>query len=584
PRQACTAGPDGALLLFMRRRPLRCAATTLGQELAAALLQPHPSRERRDLCAGADAGSDASGWRVAGRAWSIPIRSGKMQLRSGFGRLKSLSMPCAGCGFEIQVDFAFCPRCGAAQRPAAPKDWPDDADRRPVTVLFADLCGFTSLSERLDPEEVRAFQGVLFDSLGQAVGRRGGFVAKYLGDAVLALFGAPVAHEDDPERALDAALDMLARAGALSTQWETRLGQQVTLHIAIHTGPVVAGSLGDGAGAAYDVTGDTVNTASRLLGAAAPGTILVAASTHALVSHRFAFEPAGNVALRGKAEPMAVHRLVGALAEPRSARGLAALGLAAPMVGRDGELDRLLGAFAHMQEGRAQLVDLAGDAGSGKSRLIAEFLGRLEESGRLAGTAVRRATCSSLGEPIYGVFAALFREGYGVEAGDTLAVAREKLARGLSALGADPTIAQAVAPMLSYLLGVPEARPVDLDPEQLRRQIVLAARLLVERRLAQGPLLVIVDDFHWADAASIDLLRDLATHLADSRLMILLAHRPEGSASTIAGGESIAIRLAALSPEETKRFVDRLFGAPQQPAFTRLRDLILTRAGGNPLF
>jgi len=497
----------------------------------------------------------------------------------------SLSMTCAGCGFEIQADFAFCPRCGAAQRPAAaPKERPDDADRRPVTVLFADLCGFTALSERLDPEEVRAFQGVLFDSLGQSVSRHGGFVAKYLGDAVLALFGAPVAHEDDPERALDAALDMLARAKALSAEWAARLGQQVTLHIAVHTGPVVAGSLGDGAGATYDVTGDTVNTASRLLGAAAPGTILVAASTQALVGHRFAFEPAGSVALRGKAEPLAVHRLVGALAEPRSARGLAAFGLAAPMVGRDDELQRLLAAFAHMQESRAQLVDLAGDAGSGKSRLIAEFLRRLDESGRLAGTAVRRATCSSLGEPIYGVFAALFREGYGVEAGDTLAVAREKLARGLSALGADPAIAQAVAPMLSYLLGVEEARPVDLDPEQLKRQIVLAARLLVERRLAQGPLLVIVDDFHWADAASVDLLRDLAVHLADSRLMILLARRPDGRAAMIAGGEPIAIRLAVLSPEQTKRFVDRLFGEPQQPAFTRLRDLILTRAGGNPLF
>jgi adenylate cyclase len=508
-----------------------------------------------------------------------------VQLRAGFGRLKSLSMTCAGCGFEIQADFAFCPRCGAAQRPAAaPKDRPNDADRRPVTVLFADLCGFTSLSERLDPEEVRTFQGVLFDALGQAVRRRGGFVAKYLGDAVLALFGAPVAHEDDPERALDAALDMLAGAKALSGDWAARLGQHVILHIAVHSGPVVAGSLGDGAGATYDVTGDTVNTASRLLGAAAPGTILVAASTQALVGHRFAFEAAGSVALRGKAEPMAVHRLVGALAEPRSARGLAAFGLAAPMVGRDDELDRLLAAFADMQDGRARLVDLSGDAGSGKSRLIAEFLRRLQEGGRLAGTALRRVTCSSLGEPIYGVFAALFREGYGVEAGDTLSVAREKLARGLSALGADPTIAQAVAPMLSYLLGVEDARPVDLDPEQLKRQIVLAARLLVERRLAQGPLLVIVDDFHWADAASVDLLRGLAACFADRPLMILLARRPDGRAPAIAGGEPVVIQLAALSPQETQRFVDGLFGAPQQPAFTRLRDLILVRAGGNPLF
>src|SRR5215468_1588181 len=203
--------------------------------------------------------------------------------------LMSLSMNCIACGFEILADFAFCPRCGSPREPAAAAKPQADADRRQVTVLFADLCGFTSLSERLDPEEVRAFQGALFDSLGQAITRCGGFVAKYLGDAVLALFGAPVAHEDDPERALEAALDMLDRAAALNETWAARLGQPVSLHIAVHTGPVVAGNLGGGAGAAYDVTGDTVNTASRLLGAAAPGTILVAASTQALTHHRFAF-------------------------------------------------------------------------------------------------------------------------------------------------------------------------------------------------------------------------------------------------------------------------------------------------------
>ena len=494
---------------------------------------------------------------------------------------------CASCGFACEPDFAFCPRCGSPRESAAAakiKVLQADADRRQVTVLFADLCGFTSLSERLDPEEVRAFQGALFDSLGQAIARYGGFVAKYVGDAVLALFGAPVAHEDDPERALEAALDMLRRAAALSETWTARLGQPVSLHIAVHTGPVVAGSLGDGAGGAYDVTGDTVNTASRLLGEAAPGTILVAASTQALTRHRFAFEPAGAVVLRGKSEPMVVHRLLGALAEPQSARGLATLGLAGPLVGRDQELDRLLAAFERMREGRAQVVSLVGEAGTGKSRLIAEFLARLEADGRLAGTAVRRATCSSLGEPTYGVFGALFREGYGVEPDDSLEVAREKLARGLSSLGAEAGIAQAIAPVLSYLLGVEEARPRDLDPEQLKRQIVLAARLLVERRLEQGPLLVIVDDLHWADAASVDLLRDLADQLADRRLMLLVAHRPEVRPPVMAGAEQTEIRLAALSADETRQFVDGLFGSLQQLAFARLRDLIVARAGGNPLF
>jgi adenylate cyclase len=494
--------------------------------------------------------------------------------------------PCATCGFACEPGFAFCPRCGAAQRQAVAigEKRADDADRRPVTVLFADLCGFTSLSERLDAEEVRAFQGALFDSLGQVVSRCGGFIAKYLGDAVLALFGAPVAHEDDPERALDAALEMLQRAEMLSSVWAARLGQPVSLHIAVHTGPVVAGSLGAGSAAAYDVTGDTVNTASRLLGAAAPGTILVAASTQALVGHRFALEPAGRVTLRGKAEPMAVHLLRGALAEPRSARGLATLGLAGPMVGRHDELARLLAAFARMQAGGAQVVSLVGDAGSGKSRLIAEFLARLDSADDLSGIAVRRASCSSLGEPIYGVFAALFREGYGVEVGDSLDVAREKLARGLSELGSDAEIAQAVAPMLSSLLGFNEGGPRDLDPEQLKRQIILAARLLVERRLEQGPLLVIVDDLHWADHASVELLRNLVGQLADRHLMLLVAHRPEASTPAMPGGEATEIRLATLSLDETGQLVDGLFGSPQQPAFARLRDLILARAGGNPLF
>src|SRR5262245_53439782 len=497
-------------------------------------------------------------------------------------------VPCASCGFACEPDFAFCPRCGSPRAQAAPaaksQATQADADRRHVTVLFADLCGFTSLSERLDPEEVRAFQDALFDSLGQAITRYGGFVAKYMGDAVLALFGAPVAHEDDPERALESALDMLSHGEALSDRWSARLGQPVSLHIAVHTGPVVAGNLGDGAGAAYDVTGDTVNTASRLLGAAAPGTILVAASTHALAQHRFAFEPADSVALRGKSEPMVVHRLLGRLAEPQSARGLSALGLASRLVARGPELGDLLAAFDRMQQGRAQVVSLAGEAGAGKTRLIAEFLAHLEEHGRLAGVAMRRTACSSLGEPTYGVFAALFREGYGVEPDDSLDVARRKLAQGLSSLGAEAEIAQAIAPVLSYLLGVGEARPRDLDPEQLKRQIVLAARLLVGRRLEHGPLLVIVDDYHWADAASIDLLRDLADHLVERPLMILMAHRPDTKPPAMAGAERTDIRLAALSANETRMFVDGLFGSLHQPAFAQLRDLIVARAGGNPLF
>jgi adenylate cyclase len=159
---------------------------------------------------------------------------------------------CSGCGHEASPDFAFCPRCGQRlpQAGARPDAVDREADRRHVTVLFADLSGFTSLAERLDPEEVRAFQNRLFETLAGAIKRYDGFVEKFVGDAVLAVFGAPVAHEDDPERACDAALEMLAQSGALTSEWERRLGQPVLLHVGIHTGPVVAGHLGGAAGAA----------------------------------------------------------------------------------------------------------------------------------------------------------------------------------------------------------------------------------------------------------------------------------------------------------------------------------------------
>jgi adenylate cyclase len=522
--------------------------------------------------------------------------------------------PCAACGFSCDPDFAFCPSCGAAGRSHSTRAAPDragaapvgvaptplepietlpatrpdaphrDVDRRQVTVLFADLSGFTAMSERLDPEEVRAFQNALFESLGQAITRYDGFVAKFLGDAVLAFFGAPVAHEDDPARALHAALDMMGRGTVLSEQWAARLGQPVSLHIAVHTGAVVAGSLGGAAGAAYDVTGDAVNTASRLVGAAEPGTILVSEATHALTRHRFAFEPAGQRALRGKAGQIVVHRLLGLLAEPQSARGLAAHGLSSPMVGRTEELEHLLAAFERMQQGRAQVVCLVGEAGTGKSRLIAEFLRRLEDEGRLARTAVRRADCSSLGEPPYGAFAALFREAYRVDPGDSLDVARRKLSAGLRGLGAPAEVTEAIVPVLSYLLGVEEGRSRDLEPEQLKRQIALAARTLVERRLEQRPVVLVVEDLHWADAASVGLLQDIVDHFAERPLMLLASHRPDAPAPPIARASRSIVRLSPLSPEEMEALVTGLFGRMDEAALARVRNFVAMRAGGNPFF
>ena len=489
--------------------------------------------------------------------------------------------PCSACGFACDAAFLFCPRCGAAQKPVEAEP---DADRREVTLLFADLTGFTSLAERLDPETVRTFQNALFAAMARAVTHFDGFTEKFVGDAVMAVFGAPRAHEDDPVRALQAALEMLRHIGDLNVQWAPHLGRAVTLHIGVHTGPVVAGSLGSAAGGSYAVTGDTVNTASRLLSAAEPGTVLVSDATHALTRHRFTFEPAGELTPRGRAQALTVHRLVAAREDARSARGLTEIGLSAPLVGRDAALEQLELAVKRMQQGRAQVVCVVGEAGSGKSRLLCEFLARLDTVGLLAGTAVRRADCSSLGEPTYGVFGALFREAYRVDDRDTLDVARDKLQRGLQTLGADADEADAVTQVLHYLLGIQEDQPRDIEPEQLQRQITLAARALLERRTAQQPLMLVIDDLQWADAASVDLLCELADQLADQPLLLLFAQRPDARALRAMRTEPTAIRLGPLADAETRALADHLLGASPGAALQAVRDLVVARAGGNPLF
>ena len=488
---------------------------------------------------------------------------------------------CSACGFACDAAFLFCPSCGAAQKPAEAEP---EADRRQVTLLFADLTGFTSLAERLDPETVRTFQNALFAAMARAVTRFDGFIEKFVGDAVMAVFGAPRAHEDDPVRALQAALEMLQHVDELNALWAPRLGRAVTLHIGVHTGPVVAGSLGSAAGGSYAVTGDTVNTASRLLSAAEPGTVLVSDATRALARHRFVFEPAGELTPRGRTQALTVHRLIAARGDAQSARGLAEIGLSAPLVGRDAALEQLQLAAERMRNGRAEVVLVIGEAGAGKSRLLDEFFVRLDTAGSLAGIAVRRAACSSLGEPTYGAFGALFREAYRVDEHDTLDVARGKLQEGLRTLGADADEADAVTQVLHYLLGIQEDRPRDIEPEQLQRQITLAARALLERRTAQQPLVLVIDDLQWADAASVDLLCELADQLADQRLLLLFAQRPDTRPLRATRIEPTTIELGPLGDTETRTLAGHLLGASAGAELQAVRELVVTRAGGNPLF
>ncbi len=499
-------------------------------------------------------------------------------------------MKCQRCQFDVAVDFAFCPRCGnplATAAPPAPVA-AADADRRSATVLFADLSGFTAISERLDPEDVRALQTDLFGALRAVVERFDAFVEKFVGDAVMAVFGAPVAHEDDPQRALHAALEMHACVALLSERWQDRLGHPLALHIGVNSGRVVAGHLGSSADAAYAVTGDAVNTAARLQGAAGAGQTLVSRATFELTQREFSFESGGSLALKGKAEALPVYRLLGASDRPDALRGLAAHGLAAPLIGRDVEIGQLLAVAACVPQGRAHVASVVGQAGVGKTRLVDALLEQVASVAGYARASVRRVVCSPIGQRPYGVIAGLFRESYGIGPADSLEEARRKVADVLRGLGAEDVELALVVPVVGYILGLQTLeRSDEIEPERLRRQIFMTLRTVLERRLGLGPLVLAVEDLQWADAASIEGLHTLADWLSERPLMVVLSGRPPFDPAALEFGRTAhtVVRLAPLADAAIEAQLTALFGtAAVYPIERELHVRIVRQAGGNPLY
>lgn len=506
-------------------------------------------------------------------------------------------MKCVNCQFDVAATFAFCPGCGSKLAATAAADplpaaavalSSAQADRRSATVLFADLSGFTTISERLDPEDVRALQTDLFAALRAVIERHDAFLEKFVGDAVMAVFGAPVAHEDDPQRAVHAALDMHAAAVILSERWRLRLGHPLTLHIGIHTGRVVAGHLGTAADAAYAVTGDTVNTASRLQSAADAGQTLASHAIFLQTQHAFVFESGGTLALKGKAEPFAIYRLLGAHDKPHALRGLAAHGLVAPLVGREGEMARMREISNGIPAGKSQVLSLVAEAGVGKTRLIDALLQHVSTAEAFAGTEVRRVVCSPLAQRPYGVIAGLFREAYRITTADSLDEARRKVEQGLRGLGAVDADVALVVPVIGYILGLQATEPLsEIEPERLKRQIFMTLRTVLERRLAQGPLVLVIDDLQWADAASIEGIHTLSDWLCELPLLVVLSGRPPFDPTALNFGRAAhtVLRLAPLADNAIEAQLVALFrGAAAYPIDRELHERIIRQAGGNPLY
>ena len=446
-------------------------------------------------------------------------------------------------------------------------------ERRLVTVLFADFVGFTSLAEDLDPEALQELVSGIFEDLAEQAVLADGTIEKFIGDAIFVIFGAPIAHEDDPQRALRTALAMQKVFTEHATRAKKDRGIELGLRIGIHTGMVVAGAVRSIA--EYGVMGDTVNTAARLQTAAGPGEIYVAQTTFRLTNREFSFREVGPIEMKGKEKPVLVYALTGERAEVN-----VAIEMNAPLIGRWMELSRLDLAYQSARVGRTEIVLIAGEPGIGKSRLVSEFIGLVTADDAAAGTdapRVLRWTFSRVNQRSY----AGFIEPLLVELliDPNAADGRERIVDVLRELHfTDPA---KTAPILAQFFHLPGADEPTSESDEWKRQIYLVLFDVLGALARTRPLLYVLEDLHYADSASLDLLWFLASRASRVPLLVLLAQRlgagPQPRPSRTNFTQMV---LEPLSDEEAARIVDStLEWAPSE-----LRDRIVARAGGNPFF
>jgi len=468
-------------------------------------------------------------------------------------------------------------------------------ERKVVTALFADVVGSTTLAESMDPEDWTQIINEAFDLMGKAIFRYEGTIAQLQGDALLAFFGTPVAHEDDPERAVRAGLDMIAAIDEYAAQLKRTHGIDFRIRAGINTGPVIVGNVGSDLRYEYTALGDAVNVAARVQTAAQPGQVLISAMTQRFVAVTFDFEDLGDVQVKGKTEPVHLYRVLAVLAEPGRKRGLDAVGLSSPLVGRAAELKTLTDLFEVVQAGRGRLAVILGEPGLGKSRLLAELKAAIgADTNATDAPAWIEGRCVSYGRALpYHLVFDLVWSLLGIPRGETADVPRAQIDQHLDELlGAD---AADVAPYLAHLLGLAlsaaETERVQLDPETLQGRYVSAMARVLRARADHGPVVLVAEDIHWADPASVEILIQLVPLLTPQPVLGLFVGRVETDApgwrlvSQIKAGFGDAateIRLQPLDDAASRELVANLLEIESLPE--DVRTAILTRSEGNPFF
>jgi class 3 adenylate cyclase/tetratricopeptide (TPR) repeat protein len=468
-------------------------------------------------------------------------------------------MTCPTCGSDVAQGAKFCAECGASLQANAAEE------RKLVSVLFVDVVGSTARADGADPEDVRDLNRLFFDAARSTIERHGGVVEKYVGDAVMAVFGAPLARSDDAERAVRAARGVLAAVDDLNAR---HLSLDLHIRATITSGEAIV-ALDPSPGEAL-ASGDVVNTAARMQAAAPVDGAVVDAETHTLIRYMFLMDELPNVEAKGKQEPVRAW-LVGEPIAEIATRPTSHT----PLVGRERELLLIRTVWERaVSAGRPHLVSILGPAGIGKSRLAREVSAEIERDGRaLWGRSLPYEELT----PYHAIGQIVGREA-GIYDNDPAEVAREKLARSVSSLF-PPADATEVTRFLSLLLGLGVDEPTT-DPIHL----LYATRRWVERVAAQGPLLLVFEDVHWADDALLDLIGYLVTHVTDQPVVFLALARPEFIESRPTWGSGMigqtTIPLESLLPSEAAEVVSSLLPDASRVTVER----VVETAGGNPLF
>ncbi len=490
-----------------------------------------------------------------------------------------LGAPCASCGTLNPEGFAFCGSCGTSLIAAGPPPPVPTEERKVVTILFADVSGSTAIAERLDPEQMRAIMTRFFEAMAQVIVRFEGTLEKFIGDEVMAVFGLPTAHEDDPERAVRAAFALGERLQELNGELQGSRGITLQMRVGINTGEVVANPQATEKGE-FMVSGDAVNTAARLRSGADPGMTIVGERTYWGTVRLAEYQPLPPLSLKGKTLPVTAWALKGLRPEP-ARRGLG--GLTAPMIGREEEFALLRGLLQRvLRERRPHLVTIVGMPGVGKTRLFEELVASLPPS-----VTVRQGRSLPYGSTALWAVGEIVRSDCGILHTDSLPLMVQKLHRRIDDLFGvvgDLGEVRQTAAQISRVLAIRRSE-VETATEGTRDELFWALRRYFERLASSTPVILTFEDLHWGDPELLDFIEYLAQWATVGPLFLLCLTRPEllETRPGWGGGKRnyTSLFLEPLTGEDTERLLEELLRAHPLPAALAS---VVTMAEGNPFF